>query len=110
MSRFLIQCLNAVLLAVIFLGLPVAAGKEFGNWRISPVLQGQELMLWALALAGAGNGVAALGLVKGRKERKLCWEWAAVFSALLGAEYAFVRGWFNFDWLKQTLLRLRKHF
>jgi hypothetical protein len=39
----------------------------------------------------------------------LCWEWAAVFGALLGVEFAFVQGWLNFNWLKQTLLWLQKH-
>jgi hypothetical protein len=67
-------------------------------------------MFWGLALAAAGNAVAALGLIKGRKERKLCWEWTAVFIGLLFVQYAYLRGYFNFNWLKQTLLWFQKHF
>jgi len=51
-----------------------------------------------------------LFLFKGSKERKLCWSWTMVFGALLGAEYAFVRGWLHFGWLRQILLWLQKHF
>ena len=40
--------------------------------------------------------------VKGRKERILCWEWAAVFGVLLFAYSAFVLGYFKFDWLKKN--------
>jgi len=39
----------------------------------------------------------------------LCWEWAAVFVGLLLVQYAYLRGYFNFNWLKQTLLWLQKH-
>jgi hypothetical protein len=66
-------------------------------------------MLWGSALAVAGNLIGALGLVKSGKERKLCWEWTAVFAGLLLVQYAFLRGHLNFDWLKQSLLWLQKH-
>jgi hypothetical protein len=48
-------------------------------------------------------------LFKGRKERILCWEWAAVFGVLLFAYSAFVLGYFKFDWLKNILLWLQSH-
>jgi hypothetical protein len=63
-----------------------------------------------LALAAAGNTVGALGLFKNRKERKLCGEWAAVFAILLLVQFAFNRGYINFEWLKQSLLWLQKQF
>ena len=110
MHRFLIQCVNCVLLAIIFFGIPAVTGVQFGDWQISSVPQARRLMLWGLALAAAGNAVAALGLIKGRKERKLCWEWAAIFIGLLFVQYAYLRGYFNFNWLKQTLLWFQKHF
>jgi len=34
---------------------------QWGNWHISPAWQSQWLMFWGLALAAAGNAVAALG-------------------------------------------------
>ena len=110
MQRLSIQCLNVALLVIIFIGLPAVTQAQLGPWHISPARQSQWLMfwgLWGLALAAAGNAVAALGLIKGRKERKLCWEWTAVFIGLLFVQYACLRGYFNFNWLKQTLLWLQ---
>jgi hypothetical protein len=110
MQRFLIQCANCVLLAIIFFGIPAVTGAQFGGWEISSAPQARRLMFWGLALAAVGNAVAAQGRIKSRKERKLCWEWTAVFIGLLFVQYAYLRGWFNFNWLKQTLLWLQKHF
>jgi hypothetical protein len=110
MQRFLIQCANCVLLAIIFLGIPAVTGAQFGGWQITAIPQARRLIFWGLALAVAGNAVAALGPIKSRKERKLCWEWMAVFIGLLLIQYAYLRGHFNFNWLKQTLLWLQKHF
>jgi len=110
MQRVLIQCVNCVLLAIIFFGIPAVAGAQLGHWQIAAVPQVQRLMFCGLVFAVAGNVVAALGLIKSRKERKLCWEWAAVFIGLLFVQYTYRRGWFNFNWLKQTLLWLQKHF
>jgi hypothetical protein len=109
MQRLSIQCLNVALLAMVFIGIPAATRAQWGSWQISSASQSQWLMLWGLALAAAGNAVAALGLIKSRKERKLCWEWAVVFVGLLLVQYAFHRGDFNFDWLKRSLLWLQKH-
>lgn len=109
MQRFLIHCFNGALLAIIFLGIPAVTGEEIGKWRISSVPLAHELMLGGLALAAAGNVVAALGLIKSRKERKLGWEWAGVFIGLLLVQYAYIRGDFNFNWLKNALLWLQKH-
>ena len=110
MQRFFIIASNCALLVAALIGIPQVAGVRFWNWQISSIPVARTLMLWGLAFAAVGNAGAALFLIKGRKERKLCWEWAAVFGALLGVEYAFVRGWFDFNWLKQGLLWLQKHF
>jgi hypothetical protein len=109
MQRLFIQCLNVALLVMVFIGLPAATRAQLGNWHISPAQQSQWLMFWGLALAAAGNAVTALGLIKSRKERKLCWEWTAVFIGLLFVQYTCLRGYFNFHWLKQTLLWFQKH-
>ncbi len=105
MQRFFIIAINCVLLAVAIIGVPEVAGVRFWRWQISSVATAQTLMLWGLAVAAA-----ALFLLKGRKERRLCWQWAAIFGALLGVEYAFVRGWLNLRWLQRALLRLQKQF
>ena len=109
MQRFLIQCLNVAWLGLVFIGIPAATRAQWGSWQISSAAQTQWLMFWGSALAVAGNLVRALGLIKSRKERKLCWEWTAVFAGLLLTLYGFHRGYFNFDWLKQALLWLRAH-
>jgi hypothetical protein len=109
MQRFLIQSLNVAWLVLVFIGLPAATRVQWGSWQISSASPSQGLMLWGLALAAAGNLAGALRLIKSRKERKLCWEWTAVFVGLLLAQYAFHRGCFNFDWLKQALVWLEKH-
>ncbi|MFZ0828449.1 MAG: hypothetical protein WAO02_13600 [Verrucomicrobiia bacterium] len=109
MQRFLLQCLNVAWLVLVFIGLPAATRAQWGGWQISSSASAELLMLWGLALAVAGNLIAALGLIKSLKERKLCWEWTAVFCGLLLVQYAFHRGCFNFDWLKQALVWLQRH-
>jgi hypothetical protein len=109
MQRFVISCLNCAWLALVFIGLPAVTQMRLADWQVSEGARAQWLMFWGLALALAGNVLAALGPVRGRKERKFCWEWAAVFGGLLLVQYAFNRGWFNFEWLKQALMWLQKH-
>jgi hypothetical protein len=108
MQRFFIIAANCALL-VALLGVPEIAGVRFWHWQISSIAVAQTLMFWGLALAAGTNAVAALFLFNGRKERQLCRLWVAVFGALLLAYWAFVRGWFNFDWLQRALLWLQKH-
>jgi hypothetical protein len=110
MPRFLIITANCLLLALLLIGLPAATRERFGNLQLSSASTGQILMFWGLALATAANLAAALFFIKGRKHKILCWEWTAVFFALWLAYYSFVRGWVRFEWLKQMLLWLQKHF
>jgi hypothetical protein len=110
MQKNFIIAANGAMLVLLLIGVPAVAGRRLGNWELLSVPASQRLTFWGLALAAAGNGVAALFLVKGRKDRKLCWEWAAVFAALFGVEYAFVRGWVSFHWLQRALRWLQKHF
>ena len=109
MWRFFITGANCALLVVAFMGAPEIAGARFLHWQISSLSAAHTLALCGLVFATTGNACAALFLFKGSKERKLCRGWAVVFGALLGAEYAFVRNWFNFNWLKQILLWLQKY-
>jgi hypothetical protein len=109
MQRFFIQSLNALWLVVVFIGIPAATRAQWGGWEISSVAPSEELMLAGSALAVAANLAGALGLIKNRKERKLCGEWTVIFTGLLAIQYAFFRGYFNFEWLKQALLWLQKH-
>jgi hypothetical protein len=110
MQRFLIITTNCALLALLLIGLPAATRVQLGNWQISSVATGWQLLFWGLATAVAGNILAALAFVKGRKGKALCWEWAAVFGGLLLACYGYLRGYFDFNWLKQTLLWFQRHF
>jgi len=110
MQRFFITAANGALLAAALIGVPEVAGVRFWRWQISSIAAAQTLMMWGLTFGAVGNAGAALFLFKGRRERKLCRLWAAVFGALLGVEYAFDRGWFNFHRLQRALLWLQKHF
>jgi hypothetical protein len=110
MQRFFITVANCVLLAGAIIAVPAVSGVRFWHWQISSISTAQNLMMAGLMAAAAGNAMAALFLLKGRPERKLCWQWAAIFVALLGVEYAFVRGWLDLHWLQRALLWLQKRF
>jgi hypothetical protein len=109
MLRFFIITTNCAMLALLLIGLPAATRAHFGNVQLSSASSGRLLMFWGLGIAAAANILAALIFIKGRKQKIVCWEWAAVFGALLLAHWAFTRGYLNFDWLKQSLLWLQKH-
>ena len=110
MQRFLIIATNGALLALLLIGLPAATHAQLGDWQVSSAATNQQLLVWGLAAAMAGNVVAALMFVKASKGKVLCWEWAAVFGALLLACYGYRHGYFNFNWLKHTLLWVQKYF
>jgi CHASE2 domain-containing sensor protein len=110
MQRFLITAANCALLALLLIGLPAATHARLGDLQISSVSASRQLLFGGLAVAAAGNILAALFLFKGRKERKLCRWWAAIFSALLLAHWLFIRGWIGFRWLQSVLLWVQKHF
>jgi hypothetical protein len=109
MLRFLIITTNCALLVILLIGLPAATREHFGNVQLSSASTGRLLMFSGLGIAAAANIFAALILIKGRRQKIVCWEWAAIFGALLLAYYGFTRGWFNFDWLKKILLWLQNH-
>jgi hypothetical protein len=110
MQRFLIKCANCALLVILVVGVPAVTRAQFGNYQIASATRLQLLLFWGLSLALGGNILAATFLVKGRKERILCWEWAAVFGVLLFAYSTFLLGYFNFNWLKQALLWIQQRF
>src|SRR5580698_3998063 len=109
MHRVLIITTNCVLLVFLLIGLPAATREQVGNLQLSHASTGRVLMFTGLTIAAAANILAALLLIKNRKQKIVCWEWASVFIALLLAFYGFTRGFFNFEWLKKTLLWLQNH-
>jgi hypothetical protein len=106
MQRFLIKCVNFALLVLVVIGIPAMTRVEFHGLQLGSAQKLQLLLFWALALALCLNIAAASFVLKAKKERVLCWEWAAVYGVLLFAYCAFVFGYFNFDWLKNLLLKL----
>ncbi len=108
MQRFLIITTNCALLILLLIGLPAATRAHLGNVQLSSASTGRLLMFYGLGIAAAANIFAALIFIKGRKQKILCWEWTAIFCALLLAYYGFTRGYFNFDWLKHALQWLQK--
>ena len=109
MQRFLIKCVNCALLVIIVIGLPSATRARVGHLQITSGPTLQLLLFWSLSLALGLNIFAGSFLIKNRKDRVFCWEWAAVFGVLLFAYTALVLGYFNFDWLKHGLLWLQNH-
>ena len=109
MQRFSIIAANCLWLALLLIGLPAATDAEWGDWQIASLSTGRQLLFWGLAIGVGGNILAGLALVKGRKGKILCWEWAAIFIGLLLVGRGFTRGYFNFNWLKQVLLWLQNH-
>jgi hypothetical protein len=110
MQRFLLQIVNFSLLFIILVGIPAATRAQIGNWQITSAPTARLLIFWGLGLACALNAIGAGKFFKNKKDRKHGWEWAAIFGALWLAYFGFVRGWFNFEWLKQWLQWLQKHF
>jgi hypothetical protein len=110
MQRFLIQSANFALLVLLLIGVPAVAHAQMGDWQISPAATLHKLIFAGLLLAALGNGVAAGCLIKSRKERNLCREWAVVFGGLLAVQFAFTHGYLNFGWLKQALQWVQNHF
>ena len=110
MQRFLIKCVNGALLIIILIGIPAITREQFGSWQISSAPIAQKLMFWGLALAIIANVLGATIFVFGPKAKALCAQWAFIFAGFLFLEYAFMRGWINFNWLKNFLLWLQNHF
>jgi hypothetical protein len=109
MQRFLIKCVNYALLIIVAIGIPAITHVEFRGLDIGYERIYKLLLLWALGLGLALNLFVASFVVKTRKERLVCWEWAAVFGVLFFAYAAVALGYFNFNWLKNFLLRLQNH-
>jgi len=110
MQRFLIITTNCALLVLLLIGLPAATRAHLGNMQLSSASTGRLLLFWGLGIAAAANIFASLIFIKGRKQKILCREWAAIFVALLLVYDGFTREYFNFDWLKHTLQWLQKWF
>jgi hypothetical protein len=109
MQRVLIIAVNCALLVLLLIGLPAATRDQFGNVQLSSAATNRMMMFTGLGIAAGLNVFGALFLIKARKQKIICWEWAGVFGALLLVYYAFLRGYFNFEWLKKTLLWLQHH-
>jgi hypothetical protein len=97
------------LLALLLIGLPAATHEQWGDWQIAYASTGRRLLIGGLVIGAAGNILAGLALVKGRKGKILCWEWAAIFAGLLLIGWGFTHGYFNFNWLKSLLLWFQNH-
>ncbi len=110
MQRFLIKCINCALLILIVIGIPAITRIEVHGLDLGSAPKLQLLLFCALGLALGLNLLAATFFIKNKKDRLVCWEWTAIFGILLFAYGAFVFGYFNFDWLKNFLLRLQSHF
>ena len=109
MQRFLINAINCTLLILILIGIPAATHAQFWNWQISSTPTAQKITFGGLILAITVNVLGATIFVPGPKAKALCAKWSFIFGGLLFVEYALIRGWINFDWLKNSLRWLQNH-
>ena len=106
MLRFFIKCANIALLIWIVIGVPAITRVQFRSYLIGSASKLQLLLFWSLALALGLNIFGGSFVIKNKKDRVLCWEWAAIFGVLLFAYCAHVFGYLNFDWLRNFLERV----
>jgi len=106
----MINAVNCTLLIVILIGIPAITRAQIGHWQISSAPTAEKLTFGGLIFAIGANVLAATIFLKNPKTKESCARWFFVFVGILFLEYAFVRSWFNFDWLKKSLLWLQNHF
>ena len=109
MQKLLINSVNCALLVIILIGIPEITHAQFGNWQLSWAPTGQRLIFGGLILGIVVNVLGAILFVPGPKAKALCAMWSFIFGGLLFVEYAFIKGWINFDWLKNSLRWLQNH-
>jgi len=109
MQKLLINSVNCALLILILVGVPAITHEQFWNWQISSAPMAQKLMFGGLILAIAVNVLGATIFIPGPKAKALCAMWSFIFGGLLFVEYALIRGWINFNWLKNSLTWLQNH-
>ena len=106
MLRFFIICANIALLIWIVIGIPSITHVQFRSYLIGSAPKFQLLLFWSLAIALGLNILIGSFVIKNKKDRKVCWEWSAIFGVLLFAYCANVFGYLNFDGLRNFLQRL----
>jgi uncharacterized membrane protein len=105
-SRFLVKIINVTWLVIVFIGVPAITHASIGNWNITQASTSRMLLFSGLALAAVINLLLGFTFKK-TKDRILCWEWTTIFAGLLLVQYAYSRGYLNFDWLKKFLQSLQ---
>ncbi|MBI1842341.1 MAG: hypothetical protein HYR88_16010 [Verrucomicrobia bacterium] len=103
MSRLLVDLLNAILLGLVFIGVPAAASARFLGVHISSSGQTRQLILGGLGLGLAANALSALLLAKKKPTRATLLRWTAVFAALLTLAGLEAAGIIGFAWLRHAL-------
>ena len=106
MPRVAIKLVNLAWLVLVFIGVPAITHASIGNWNITQASTARMLLFGGLALAAVANLLIGFAFKK-TKDRILCWEWTVIFAGLLLVQYAYSRGYLNFDWLKKFLMSLR---
>jgi hypothetical protein len=95
-------------LVTTLIGVPAVTSLTIGAVQLSSVPIARQLTLWGLAGAAAFNLAAAVWLLRGAKERKLCRNWTLIHLLFFIVEYLYFAGHIHFDWLKELLLGLQR--
>lgn len=105
-----IHLLNGAWLFLVLVGVPAITSRHIGSIRLTSTPEAQMLTLWALGISAIANLVARQWLVKGKKAKTVCQNWAVLHAVILAFEYLHFKKLVHFEWLKNTLLWLKDRF
>ena len=108
MKRMILTAANICLLVFLLFAVPEMTSKRLGGLTVSARSPAWLLTQWGLVAALAGNLVAAWVTRRNRRDSRLCLGWTAVFGVLLVVAHLHFYGYVQFDWLKDTLLRMSR--
>lgn len=110
MRRRAIHFLHIACLAIILIGVPAATSVRFGFLRIGSRPATEAAILAAFAAVVLLNGFGHFVLAANSKEKTLWRNWGFCVAGLFVFHWAFFEGFFDFDWLREMLLRARAFF
>ena len=108
--RRAIHFLHVACLAIILIGVPAATSVRFGFLRIGSRPATEAAMLAAFAAVVLLDGFGRFVLAANSKEKALWRNWGFCVAGLLVFHWALFEGFFDFDWLREMLLRARALF
>ncbi len=110
MKGILIQSLNSIWLAIIFIGIPAVSSLRLGTLQISSRPVWHMLTLWGVVIALGFNFLVYWKWTRTKTDRKMCLRWMFGYTFLGVTFFAYSEKWIGFKWLKELLLGLKGMF